>query len=173
MKTSVATIAALAVAGLGAIVACVDPAPSTDPVGTADAELRTQFPPVALLLARRCGSIDCHGSTYRNFRVYGYGGTRLDAASGNTPETPQTVTPDEASATYEGLVSLEPEIMRDVIAAKGVGADRLTALRKARGDEDHKGEKLWSTGDDGDVCFTSWLARATDAAKCDAATKAK
>lgn len=154
-------------------IACLDPTPSVDPVGTSDAELRAQFPPVALLLVRRCGTLDCHGSKYRNFRVYGYGGRRLDAGAGDTPETPQTVTADEATATYEGLLALEPEIMRDVIAAKGVGADRLTALRKARGDEDHKGEKLWSTGDDGDVCFTSWLARATDAAKCDAATKAK
>lgn len=173
MKMRALYIFAALGASLAAGVACLDPARSTDPVGAADTELRAQFPPVALLLARRCGTIDCHGSTYRNFRVYGYGGTRLDAASGNTPETPQTVTADEASATYEGLVSLEPEIMRDVVAAKGVGSGKLTLLRKARGDEDHKGEKLWSAGDDADVCFTSWLARATDAAKCDAATKAK
>lgn len=161
----------LVVAACTAIVACLDPTPSVDPVGTADAELRAQFPPVALLLAKRCGTIDCHGSQYRNFRVYGYGGRRLGDAS--TPETPQTVTAEEASATYEGVVSLEPEIMRDVLAAKGAGKERLTVLRKARGTEDHKGERLWVTGDDADLCFTSWLARATDTAKCDAANKAR
>lgn len=153
--------------------ACLDPTPSVDPVGSADAELRAQFPPVANLLARRCGTIDCHGSTYRNFRVYGYGGTRLDAASGNTPETPQAVTAEESNATFDGLVSLEPEIMRDVVAAKGAGREKLTVLRKARGTEDHKGNQLWVTGDDADQCFASWLARTTDTAKCDAATKAK
>jgi len=162
------------VAGLACLsaTACgLDEGAPVDAVGAADTELKAQFPPVATMLVRRCGTIDCHGSKYRNFRVYGYGGIRLDAA--HTPESPPTTTQAEADATYEGLLSLEPEIMRRVVDARAAGREQLTLYRKARGDEDHKGDKLWATGDEADLCFATWLARTTDVAKCDAATKAK
>lgn len=157
--------------GLAATSCSVDEGAPVDPVGAADAELKAQFPPVASMLSRRCGTIDCHGSKYRNFRVYGFGGIRLDPI--DTPEKPEQTTKLEADATYEGLLSLEPEIMRRVIDARAAGREQLTLYRKARGDEDHKGDRLWASGDDADLCFATWLAQTTDVAKCDAATKAK
>lgn len=171
MMRALYTLMASTLCGLAATSCSVDEGAPVDPVGVADAELKAQFPPVAAMLVRRCGTIDCHGSKYRNFRVYGYGGVRLDAA--HTPESPLTTTQLEADATYEGVLSLEPEIMRRVVDARAVGREQLTLYRKARGDEDHKGDRLWASGDDADVCFATWLARTTDVAKCDAATKAK
>jgi hypothetical protein len=128
-----------------------DTAARVDPVGP-DA---TTFPPVSLVLSRRCGSIDCHGSRYRNLRIYGYGGLRLRVD--DRPDTPTTTTPEEAQATYDAVIALEPELMRDIVLAKGSGADRLTLVRKGRADEDHKGGKLIMRGDDADTCLMGWL----------------
>jgi hypothetical protein len=131
-----------------------------DPVGP----VRTTFRPVARTLERRCGSLDCHGSRYRNFRIYGFGGQRLDPA--DRPDTPRDVTQAEADATYDAFVGLEPEIMRDVVAAHGAGAEHLTALRKAWGDESHKAGRRIVPGDDADRCILGWIAGATDTGPC-------
>lgn len=133
--------------------ACVTPDASqtVDPIGPDPAT----FQPVSLALSRRCGTLDCHGSKYRNFRVFGFGGLRL--LPNDQPNTPRTNTPEEARATFEALVSLEPELTRDVVRGKGVGLDRLTVVRKGRGEEDHDGGKLITRGDDADVCFVAWL----------------
>ena len=125
---------------------------------------RPMFAYVAPVLVRRCGSIDCHGSRYRNLRIYGYGGQRLEG--GVTPETPAGVTEAEVDATYASIVGLEPEIIADVVKSGGVGAERLTFLRKGRGDEDHKGDQRIVPHDDSDDCITSWLASKVDVAKC-------
>ncbi len=159
-------LSATAIACTAFVAACFDPAQPVDPIGPD----RAQFPPVALMLVRRCGEVDCHGSKYRNFRVYGYGSQRLDP--NDRPDTPQTVTPAEADAVYEGIIALEPEIMRQVVRANGANPERLTLVRKGRGSEDHKGKSLFAPGDDGDKCLTSWLASTTDTAACDRAVKA-
>lgn len=125
---------------------------------------REQFTFVAPVLVRRCGSIDCHGSRFRNMRVYGYGGQRRDG--GIRPDLPTYVTEDEADGTYESVVGLEPEIMREVVQSGGAAPERLSFVRKGRGDEDHKGDNRIARGDDSDRCIVSWLANAVDKEAC-------
>lgn len=129
-----------------------------DPVGPSV----EQFAFVAPMMVRRCGSIDCHGSRFRNLRIYGYGGLRVDAR----PDNPLRVTPQEAKATYDSVVGLEPEVMRDVVKSGGDAPERLTLVRKAREEEEHKGLKLITKGDDADVCLTSWLKGAVVVEAC-------
>lgn len=116
----------------------------------------TSFALVAQVLVRHCGSLDCHGDTYRNLRVYGNEGLRLEAT--DRPLSPECTTEDEAQRDYESLVALEPEIMTAVVADQGARPERLTFIRKARGAEHHKGGMLTKPGGDIDDCFTSWLA---------------
>ena len=155
-------MAALAVASVVSAGGCSSPDASArvDPIGPDAA----QFAYVAPVLSRRCGSIDCHGSTFRNMRVYGYGGQRRGGAT--APDVPANLTDDEVTATYESVIGLEPEIMRDVVKAGGAGVERLTFIRKGRGDEDHKGQRRITPGDSSDRCLTTWLAGSVDTAAC-------
>ena len=121
------------------------------------------FPIVAEYLVHRCGSLDCHGSRYRNLRLYGREGLR-SSASDRPYVTPTTM--DEVEQDYQSVVALEPEIMNAVVADHGAHPERLTLVRKARGTESHKGGALVREGDAQDVCLTSWLAGAADTAKC-------
>src|SRR5271165_5363607 len=76
------------------------------------------FKPLNDYLVYRCGTIDCHGSPARNFRIWGCDGMRLDAGQA------VTCTPDDAGgglttiyeyqATYRSLVGLEPQVMTTV-----------------------------------------------------------
>ena len=78
-------------------------------------------------------------------------------------------TRDELDASYLSIVELEPEIMKDVVAAHGANPERLTLVRKARGTEKHAGGTVVGVGDPRDRCLTSWLAGSADAAACDEA----
>lgn len=140
-----------------------DTSATVDPTAGDAGPSREQFDFVAPVLARRCGSIDCHGSIYRNMRIYGYGGLRIGPES-TTPMTPMRVTAAEAQASYESVVGLEPEIMRTVVQQGGAGVERLTFVRKGRGDEDHQGNKRLNA--DSDLCVTSWLANHVDEDAC-------
>lgn len=134
---------------------------------------RKTFPKVGQALARRCGSLDCHGTLYRNFRIYGYGALRLQ--TGDVPDDSKTATnqklatPAESDATYDALVSLEPELTRNVLLSHGAGLDNLTLVRKGRGEERHKGGTLILRGDDADKCLVGWLSGTPDEAACDRA----
>lgn len=156
---AVALLAAASALGAGG---CSSPDTSArvDPIGP-DA---SQFVYVAPVLSRRCGSIDCHGSIFRNLRVYGYGGLRLGADA--SPDFPTKLTREEVTATYESVIALEPEIMREVVMSGGKGMERLTFLRKGRGDEEHKGHRRVSEGESADTCITSWLSGAVDKDAC-------
>jgi len=134
---------------------------------------RATFPPVSDLLDRRCGTLDCHGITFRNLRLYGHEGLRLaDAGDASRPSSQPNTTSEEYDANFASLVGLEPELMAAVVQAKGAQPERLTFIRKARGTEDHKGRALWAEGDVADKCVTSWLAGATDSASCESALAA-
>ncbi|MDB4939322.1 MAG: hypothetical protein JWP87_6294 [Labilithrix sp.] len=126
---------------------------------------RGSFPAVADLLDRRCGTLDCHGVTYRNLRIYGREGLRL-ASTDRPSSRPGTTTDAEYDATFESLVALEPETMSAVVSQAGAQPERLTFVRKARGAEDHKGLAIWAEGSPEDLCVTSWLAGKTDVATC-------
>lgn len=127
------------------------------------------FPPVSDMLLRRCGSLDCHGSPYRNMRLVGFGAARL--APGELPGGGPT-TADEHTYNYQSVIALEPEKIADVAASKGAKLSELTLVRKARGEEAHKGDQRITPGDDADKCLVAWLSGARNDAACNAAAKA-
>jgi hypothetical protein len=139
-------------------------APASDGRVTAMVPDRESFAVVAQVLVRHCGSLDCHGSAFRNLRVYGNEGLRLDAR--DRPLQPACTTAAEVEEDYQSAVGLEPEVMSAVVADGGAHPERLTLIRKARGTEHHKGGAPIHTGDDADRCLTSWLASQTDRAAC-------
>jgi hypothetical protein len=158
-----------AMLGLGFVVvfACSTPSNSTFTGAVPD---RASFPPVADLLGKRCGTLDCHGSAYRNLRVYASQGLRLSPS--DRPISKGQTTAAEYDEDYRSVVGLEPEVMDAVVSEGGANPDRLTFVRKARGSEHHKGGSLMQAGDAQDTCITSWLAGQTDVAGCMAATAA-
>lgn len=138
---------------------------------------RATFDRVSRVLQKRCGTLDCHGTPYRSLRLYGYPGQRLDAGSLPTTGFTKGVgapdelvdDPAEIEANYQSVIALEPEKMRIVVDEHGFAPERLTLVRKARGEERHKGEGPIHKGDNADKCLISWLASTTDIAACDAA----
>jgi hypothetical protein len=148
--------------------------PPSDATITVDApsESATEWYPVENYLDHRCGGLDCHGAVERNLIVYGCYGLRLDTDGsspfpGCPPGPDTTATTDaEYAATYRSLVGLEPVVMSDVVASGGQDVDLLTFVRKARGEESHKGGTLITPGDVQDQCITLWLAGSTNAAAC-------
>ena len=48
----------------------------------------------------------------------------------------------EYDATYRSLVALEPAVMSDVVASHAVNPNELTFVRKAFGEESHKGRRV-------------------------------
>ena len=134
-----------------------------------------EWQPVADYLGHRCGDLDCHGDPQRNFIIYSCDGLRLPASDGGVQLLPGCLTKrtfttaSEYAATYRSLVGLEPLVIANVFANQGANADDLTMIRKARGEEAHKGGALITPGDAQDICLVSWLASATNTAACAAA----
>ena len=155
---------ALAALALALLAAC-SAAPADARIGV-HAPDRTQFDAVGLYLVHRCGSLDCHGSAYRNLRIYGRDGLRLDPK--DIPGGRRSTTSAELDATYRSVVGLEPVVMSAVVEGGPPGL--LTFVRKARGTESHKGNALIVPGDDQDKCITTWLAGKVDTAACGRAT---
>jgi len=122
------------------------------------------FPYVGELLVVRCGTLDCHGSVYRNLRVYGDEGLRYSSA--DRPCVPKETTPAEFTQDYDSVVGLQPEILNQVMADHGANPERLDLLAKPMGLDAHKGLTLITAGDDKYTCITSWLAGSTDKAAC-------
>jgi hypothetical protein len=125
---------------------------------------RSGFPAVAAVLEHSCGTLDCHGSSARNLRLYGGLGLRWSAS--DRPQTPACATPEEIDQDFASVVGLEPEVLSAVVADGGADPERLTLVRKARGLEHHKGGSPWKSGDDADTCLTAWLASAPDDSAC-------
>jgi hypothetical protein len=147
----------LAVLALGC--STPDPNARTLVAGPDEAE----FGPVNAVLDHRCGSLDCHGTRYRNMRLWGHDGMRLavEDVPGASPTTPA-----EVQASYTSIVELEPEITDAVVADHGANSERLTFIRKARGTEQHTGGAIVVPGDARDRCILSWLMSATDTTAC-------
>jgi hypothetical protein len=125
---------------------------------------RASFPEVAQVLVRYCGTLDCHGSRARNLRLYGSEGLRW--ASSDRPQTPTCSSDDEFTQDYASIVGLEPELLSAVVADHGTSPERLSLIRKARGQEAHKGGTPIHEGDAADRCLVSWLADRTDLDAC-------
>jgi hypothetical protein len=133
----------------------------------ADAPDRAAFEAPGKLLVARCGSLDCHGSTYRNYRLLGYGGARLDPS--DRPDTPAT-TAAELTIDYDATVGIEPERTR-AIAEGREPVMNATLVRKGRGLEKHEGGTRLSAGSPIDSCVLGWLTRAPNADACTAALR--
>jgi hypothetical protein len=125
---------------------------------------RTSFPDVAQSMIAHCGTIDCHGTQYRNLRLYGNQGLRW-LATDQTLNPPCT-TSAEVDQDFDSVVGLEPEAMTAVVIGNGANPNLLTMVRKARGIEAHKGGTVMKVGDALDSCITSWLAGSTQTAEC-------
>jgi hypothetical protein len=152
-------------AALAVLVGCS----GSDPSARVDANVLPRgdaFRPVAQVFVDSCGSIDCHGSKYRNMRLFGFGSERLDPTM--EPDAQDTTSP-EVDEDYNAVVSVEPEVTRAVAQDHGHDPERLTFLRKGRGAEAHKGGTRLIVGGPADNCVLSWLAGSVDGATCRAA----
>jgi hypothetical protein len=131
---------------------------------------------VADFMDHRCGSLDCHGNPQRNLQMWGCMGQRLPVDGeaiypGCRSSGGMNTTLAEYESSYRSLVGLEPEVMSAVVAAGRNGnPDLLTYVRKARGEESHKGGMIVTPGDDGDLCLTSWLIGPSNTAACASAS---
>jgi hypothetical protein len=143
-----------------------DPPPPANTAPELRAPSRADFKMVGDALISSCGTLDCHGQVGRNLRIYGNHSLRLrteDNPGGNpTSEA-------EYDATYWSTIGLEPELLAQVVIAKGAQPDRLQLFRKARGDEKHKGGLLMKPGDPIDSCLLGWLAGKINEDDCTAA----
>jgi hypothetical protein len=145
---------------------------------------------VSTVLEARCGTLDCHGSSFRPLRIYGRSGLRR-------PETPESLagavdpgtsadytqyfTGGAIATTNAELIDnaraacgLEPEKIAEFRAAVAEGnanvldlAGELTLIRKARLREKHKGGLIWDQGTPGDQCLVSWLTGTINNGKCE------
>jgi len=130
------------------------------------------FQPVSAVLEKRCGTLDCHGSTFRPLRIYGQFGLRFPmdrktfeaslGASLGTYEQYYTggavvTTPEELLQNYQSVIGLEPELTTQVVE-KTLLPDALTFIRKPRLAEKHKGGRIWDQGKPGDRCLGDWIS---------------
>lgn len=142
-------------------------APDEGATVKADVATRERFALVSDAMVYRCGTLDCHGSTFRNLRLYGYGGLRK---SGRPDESFPFRVQAEADANYDAIVGLEPESFAAVIAEGGREPERLTLIAKARALQNHRGGPAMKPGDAMDDCITSWLRGNVADDRCLAAT---
>lgn len=133
------------------------------------------FLPISSVLERRCGTLDCHGSTYRPLKIYGQIGLRRPEAKDSTNVKSfkdyysggaEPTTEAELFDNYLSVIGLEPEILGGVVAGEAQ-PDALTMVRKPRLREKHKGGLIWNQSDPGDLCVINWLTGIDDTAPCD------
>jgi hypothetical protein len=125
---------------------------------------RGTFPYVGEVLEVHCGTLDCHGSVFRNLRIYGDEGLRYSPA--DHPCVPSDTTEGEFGQDYDSVVGLQPEVLNEVMADHGADPERLDLLAKPMGIDAHKGLTIITKGDDKYTCITSWLAGDTNKPAC-------
>jgi hypothetical protein len=114
---------------------------------------------VDLYLARRCGTLDCHGQPGRAYRIYSREGFRLYNQDAGLVSGQQPTTPEETRANFQAIVTLEPEELNRVVAAQG-DDDALKKwiwIRKPLRLERHKGGPAMAEDDSGYKCVVAWL----------------
>jgi hypothetical protein len=152
---------ALASVLLASVVACSGPKDGqTVVLATPDS---ATFPPVSDALEVRCGTLDCHGSIYRNLRMYGIYGVRADSKAvtgvGATTE-------DEYQRNYASLISIAPEALSAIVTAHGAGFEHWIVITKGTNAENHKGGERMKKGDPAYNCLSSWVLGALDMNAC-------
>ncbi len=114
------------------------------------------FAYVSPMMERRCGTLDCHGSDYRPMRLFGELGLRHPEELNQTGG--DATTPLELLDNYRTVCAIEPEKVAEVAADPGgQSVNSLLLVRKARGEEGHKGGKVFNPFDDSDLCVVGWL----------------
>jgi hypothetical protein len=126
---------------------------------------------VSELMERRCGTLDCHGNSFRPMRLYGELSLRHqqeDNVTGGNATTDR-----EKDANYLTVCSIEPERLSEVASDPGgQSVNQLLLVRKARGTEGHKGGKVFNAFDDADLCVVGWLRGDSDKSVAQACAKA-
>jgi len=161
------TLAACACVASASFFACSGPKDGDVFVGNFPSE--ATFQPVSAALEARCGTLDCHGSFYRNLRVYGKDGIRAgkDDVSGV-----QNTTDGEVQLNYDSVVSIEPEKFSDIVTKAGQDFDKWIVVTKGTGSEHHKGGSRFVKGDATYVCLLSWVTGTVNMAACAASVAA-
>ena len=111
-------------------------------------------------LARRCGTLDCHGQPGRAYRIYGREGFRLyTVGDGGLVSGQQPTVEEEVRANFDAIVALEPEEMSRAMARQGEreAVQRLIFVRKPLRLERHKGGPAMAEDDPGYRCVEAWL----------------
>ncbi len=153
----------------------VDPDAKVTVEGPSFGTQGSSFLPISSVLERRCGTLDCHGSTYRPLKIYGQIGLRRPEPKGSTNVVSykdyysggsEPTTEAELFDNYLSVIGLEPEILEAVVSKKDL-PDALTLVRKPRLREKHKGGLIWTQSDPGDLCLINWLTGIDDTAPCD------
>jgi hypothetical protein len=126
---------------------------------------------VRVFIEKRCGTLDCHGQVGRPFIVFHQRGLRLlTDAGGQVSGGSLPTTQAEILATYDSIVSLEPEVLSQVAQdPQNNPVERLLMVKKPLGIERHKGGTVLAPGDPGDICLRSWFFGQADKAACEAA----
>jgi len=137
-------------------------APDTQRATIIDAEVLPSYTAfkeyVNPYLENRCASLDCHGQPGRGYRIYSQKGLRLYDPEARLVSGRQATSEEEKQANYDGLIGLEPEETRRVVAENGNDPMRLLLLRKPTARERHKGGQVMGiSGDAGYRCITEWL----------------
>lgn len=132
------------------------------------------FRPVSAVIEQRCGTLDCHGSSFRPLRIYGRLGLRrpVERDAGDElnfeeyfPGGDELTTDAELEDNLRSICGLEPELMTQVVDGMA-DPEVLSFIRKPRLREKHKGGLVWFKGDVGDQCMTNWLTGGKDVSKC-------
>ena len=148
--------------GIAAFVLLGCSAPAKGAIERQPATVRARLAPFETLVSpvfeKHCGSLDCHGATGRNLRIYSVNGLRLPNDAGLRTGAGDTSTA-ERIANYQSILGLEPERTEEVFA--GGDPYELLVLKKPLAIESHKGGQPIRRGDDSETCIVSWL-RASD-----------
>ena len=110
---------------------------------------------VSAFMERRCGTLDCHGTTLRPMRIFGKFGLRDPAQHNVTGGAPTTSA--EIDANYTAVCNVDAEQMHKATEDFGQSAEKLLVLQKARGVEGHKGGTIVTPGTPADDCLLGWL----------------
>jgi hypothetical protein len=135
--------------------ACSCPSEATFTLQAPDGGTAPPGASVSEYMARRCGTLDCHGSSERPMRLYGSLGLRNPTGTDVSGGNPTTAA--ERALNYAAVCSIEPEATQAAVDDDGQSADQLLVVEKALGVEAHKGGQIVTQGSPGYNCIAGWL----------------